>query len=123
MKKLKILFIVATAIIILVVGLLAVKNYYPDDAASVKASPNITPVSFMYKLQKFDNQKVSVNRITPLKTDTNDSKAQSLTEPRLFDDIMTATETFSPLAVPFITFYLYTKKKKIDKNAKYDDEE
>jgi len=50
-----------------------------------------------------------VQPFTPSKEST-----RIVEKPRLFDDIIKAVQTFSPLMVPFITFYLYKKKKKID---------
>lgn len=128
MNKIKIIFISITVLIILIVGILTLKNYFPDNAISMKAFPDnkykTQEVPMVLKTKKIPNG-IDVIRITPKQVDSLETqiKAQNSSEPRLFDDIMKATETFSPLLVPFITFYLYTRKKKIDKNVKAEDDE
>lgn len=127
MNKLKILFISITSIIIIVVVLLTMKNYFPDSAISMKAFPDnkyLTNKKLYMHKDAIPNE-ITVMRITPKQFDSLEekTKAENISEPRVFDDIIKATETFSPLVVPFITFYLYKKKKKIDKNLKTKDDE
>lgn len=127
MNKIKIVFISITVLIILIVGVLTLKNYFPDNAISVKTFPDNkyrTKEAPMILKNKIDADKIAVIRITSKEFDSLETqiKAKNLSEPRLFDDIMKATETFGPLVLPFITFYLYKKKKKIDKNVKDEDE-
>lgn len=127
MNKLKVISISLSVLIFLIVGILTMKNYFPDSAISMKAFPDnryqTKEMPLKLKSERIPNE-ITVTRITPKQVDSLEieTKAQNLSEPRLFDDIMKATETFSPLVVPFIAFYLYKKKKKIDKNVKADDE-
>ena len=122
MNKLKVISITISVLILIFVGILTLKNYFPDNALSMKAFPDnkyqTKEMPLKSKSERIPNE-ITVTRITPKQVDSleTETKAQNLSEPRLFDDIMKATETFSPLVVPFITFYLYKKKKKIDKNA------
>jgi hypothetical protein len=127
MNKIKIIFISITVFIVMAVLVLVLKNYFPDNAISVKAFPDnkyITKEMPMILKSKKLSNKITVTKIIPKQFDSLETqiKAQNLTEPRMFDDVMKAAETFSPLVVPFITFYLYKKKKKIDKNVKDDGE-
>ena len=130
LKKHWIVVIVVAILSIASVGYMYSQNYISFEGGLHIVKPSDVPEDMKKSIEE---EVFAPANVQPDSRDTNlVSKVQTITpstdsskvteQPRLFDDIMKAVETFSPIACPFITFYLYTKKKKKDKNSKDDDE-
>jgi preprotein translocase subunit SecF len=130
LKKHLIIVAVVTILSIVFVGYMYSQNYISFQGGLYIIQPSKIPASVE---KSIENEVSEHANVQPQNNDTNlvskvqiitpsDESTKQVEEPRLFDDVMKATETFSPIISPFIAFYLFKKKKKIDKDVKDDDE-
>src|SRR3990167_8634306 len=86
-----------------------------------------------YVTKSFENEIAAPANVQEMSADTNlrgqvqpftpsEERTRIVEQPRVFDDIMKVAETFGPILSPFIAFYLFKKKKKLDENVSYDEE-
>ena len=116
-KKHFILFIVSIISIAIVIYMYS-QNYIQFEGGLHIVLPSKAPMT--KSIEKFEPANIQPSNIdTNLSADVKpmmpSSFSTKIEEHRLFDDIIKAVQTFSPLVVPFITFFLYKKKKRIDK--------
>jgi len=64
---------------------------------------------------------VDTNLISRVEMVAPSNQNTKIEEPRLFDDIMRAVETFSPLMLPYLTLHLFKKKGKKKKKDEDGD--
>lgn len=123
--KNKIIFGFITVLILLIVAYLFNKNYIPEYATKV------VPIADKKVVREYkQSDELHIDHVIPehkyvkkkeLKPNEVDMTVVQSQERRLFDDLMVATETFSPILIPFITYFLYTRKQKKYGKQKNDD--
>jgi len=110
------IMIAISIVAIILVGYMYSQNYITFEGGLHIVLPAKAPIT--KSVEKFEPANVEPSHIdTNLIASVNllvPSKSSTQIKNRLFDDIVVAVQTFSPLVMPFITFYLYKKKKKID---------
>lgn len=111
------ILITISIIAIIAIGYMYSQNYIQFEGNLRIVLP--TKPTIMKSVEKFEPSNVEpsiidTGLVASVKLLTPSTKTSKVLETRLFDDVIKATQTFSPIIMPFITFYFYKKKKKID---------
>jgi len=124
LKRYLMTIIVTSVLAVAAVVYMYSKNYIVFESGIhivIPSKPNHTEkyVEREFEPANVQPEVVDTNLMARVETITPSNKDTKVDEPRLYDDVMKAAETFMPLLTIIVPIYLHTKNKK---KRKADDE-